>query len=149
LALGLSLSAAAAASGPFAEYVGSWKGTGTFRPSEGAAERIRCNAAYQQRGSQSEIELQLRCASDSYNFDLTGQFAADESNRISGQWTERTRTIGGTAFGVAQGDRVQVRIESLGFSADVVLVTRHRRQSVSIDSQAGGQIVKVSITLSR
>ena len=149
LALGLSLTLASAA-GPFADFTGSWRGTGTLRPSGGEAERIRCNAAYRQLGSsQSEIELQLRCASDSYNFDLIGQFTADENNRISGQWTERTRGIGGTAVGTARGDRVHVHIESSGFAADVVLVTRNRRQSVSIDSQGGGQIVKASITLSR
>ena len=35
------------------------------------------------------------------------------------------------------------------FSADLVMVTRSRRQAVTIDSQGGGQIVKASISLSR
>lgn len=141
---------ASAATGPFADFAGSWSGTGTLRPGSGAAERIRCNANYRQRGSsQHEIDLQLRCASDSYNFDLSGQFTADEQNQISGRWTERTRSIGGTAVGNARGDRLQLHIESSGFAADLVMVTRSRRQSVTIDSQGGGQIVKASITLSR
>lgn len=150
LALCLTLTAAAADSGPFAGFTGAWSGTGTLRPSGGAAERIRCNANYRPRGSsEREIELQLRCASDSYNFDLTGQFAADERNQIAGQWTERTRNVGGTAVGNAQDDRVQIHVESSGFAAELVMVTRNRRQSVSIDSQGGGQIIKASITLSR
>jgi hypothetical protein len=136
--------------GPFHEFDGSWTGTGTLRPSNGAAERIRCNANYRPRGSsQHEIDLQLRCASDSYNFDLSGQFTADEQNQVSGRWTERTRSVGGTAVGNAQGDRLQLHIESAGFAADLVMLTRNRRQSVTIDSQGGGQIVKASITLSR
>lgn len=141
---------ASAATGPFAEFAGSWSGTGALRPSNGAAERIRCNANYRPRGSsQHEIDLQLRCASDSYNFDLSGQFTADEQNQISGRWTETTRSIGGTAVGNARDDRLHLHIESSGFAADLVMVTRNRRQSVTINSQGGGQIVKASITLSR
>ena len=139
-----------AASGPFAGFSGSWTGTGTLRPNDGAAERIRCKAEYRPRGSsEHEVELQLRCASDSYNFDLTGEFTADEKNQITGRWTERSRNVGGTAIGNAQGERLQIHTESSAFSADLVMVTRGRRQSVTIDSQGGGQIVKASITLSR
>ena len=150
LAVTLLTVPAAAASGPFADYVGSWTGTGTLRPSGGAAERIRCKAQYRQIGtSQHEINLQLRCASDSYNFDLTGDFTADDQDQVSGRWTERSRNVGGTAIGNARGDRLQIHAESSAFSADLVLVTRNRRQSVTIDSQGGGQVVKASITLSR
>lgn len=140
----------AAATGPFADFSGSWSGTGTVRTGGNAPERIRCNANYRPRGSsQHEIDLQLRCASDSYNFDLAGQFTADDRNEITGQWTERSRNTGGTAIGRANGERLDVHVESGGFAADLVMVTRNRRQSVTIDSQGGGQVVKASISLSR
>ena len=140
----------AAATGPFADFTGNWTGTGTVRTGGNAPERIRCVASYRQRGSsQHEIDLQLRCASDSYNFDLAGQFAANEQNQITGQWTERSRNTGGTAAGTASSERLDVHVESAGFAADLVLVTRNRRQSITIDSQAGGQIVKATISLSR
>jgi hypothetical protein len=140
----------AAATGPFADFSGSWSGTGTVRTGGNAPERIRCVASYRQRGSsQHEIDLQLRCASDSYNFDLAGQFTADDRNEITGQWTERSRNTGGTANGRANGERLDVHVESGGFAADLVLVTRNRRQSITIDSQGGGQNVKASISLSR
>jgi hypothetical protein len=140
----------AAATGPFADFNGTWSGTGTVRTGGNAPERIRCNANYRQRGSsQHEVDLQLRCASDSYNFDLAGQFTADEHNEITGQWTERSRNTGGTAIGRANGERLDVHVESGGFAADLVMVTRNRRQSVTIDSQGGGQTVKASISLSR
>jgi hypothetical protein len=80
---------------------------------------------------------------------LIGQFTADEQNQVSGRWTERTRSTGGTAVGNARGDRLQLHIESAGFAADLVMVTRNRRQSVDIDSHGAGQIVKASITLNR
>jgi hypothetical protein len=142
------VSPAYAQSGPFSDFAGNWSGTGTLRPENGAAERIRCNATYRPSG-QRDIDLQLRCASDSYNFDLIGQFTADGQNQISGRWTERSRSTGGTAVGNAQGDRLQLHIESGGFAADVVMLTRNKRQSVDIDSHGGGQVVKASITLNR
>ena len=141
---------AMAESGPFAEFAGSWSGSGTLRPENGASERIRCNASYRPSGrSQRDVDLQLRCASDSYNFDLSGQFSADEQNQVSGRWTERSRSTGGTAVGNAEGDRLQLHIEAAGFAADVVMVTRNRRQSVNIDSHGAGQVVRATITLNR
>jgi hypothetical protein len=141
---------ASAASGPFAEFPGSWSGNGTIKPGDSPTERIRCTATYRVRGStQHDIDLSLRCASDSYNFDLAGEFQADAGNQISGRWTERSRSIGGSAVGNAQGDRLQIHVESSAFSADLVMITRGRRQSVTIDSQGGGQIVKASMTLTR
>jgi hypothetical protein len=144
------LAPASAATGPFAEFVGSWSGNGTLRPSNGAAERIRCKANYRVHGTtQHDIDLQLRCASDSYNFDLAGTFTADELNRVSGQWTERSRNIGGIAIGNAYGDRLQLHVESNTFTAELEMVTRSRRQRVTIDSKGGGRVIKASITLSR
>lgn len=141
---------ASAAAGPFADFAGTWSGGGTLRPQSGSAERIRCTANYRPHGSsEREIDLQLRCASDSYNFNLSGQFAADSDNQVTGRWTEHTRSTGGTAIGNANGDRLQLHIESAGFSAEVVMVTRSRQQSVSIDSHGAGEVVRASITLTR
>ncbi len=141
---------AAAAAGPFADFRGHWSGSGTIRQEGSKTERVRCSANYQPLGSsQHQVNLQLSCKSDSYSFDLTGQFQADASNRISGNWTERTRGIGGTVIGNARGTRIQIHVESAGFSATMHMVTRSRRQSVSIDSHGGGQVVNASISLRR
>lgn len=146
--LGTALQPASATTGAFAQFSGSWSGNGTIKSGDNPTERIRCAASYRPRGA-SDINLALRCASDSYNFDLAGEFQADESNQISGRWTERSRNVGGTAVGYARGDRLQIHVESSAFSADLVMVTSSRRQSVTIASQGGGQIVKASITLRR
>ena len=135
--------------GPFERMVGQWAGSGTIDLSNGTREPIKCRASYDLPTDQHRLQLNIRCASDSYNFDLSGQFTADEKNQITGRWTERIRNVGGTAIGNAQGERLQIHTESSAFSADLVIVTRNRRQSVTIDSQGGGQIVKASITLSR
>jgi hypothetical protein len=141
-------SPAVALSGPFAEFSGTWSGAGTIRPQGGEAERIRCTTTYRANGA-SELNIHLRCASDSYNFDLTGDLSADSNSQISGRWTESTRGIGGTVVGTARGDRMQVHVESSGFSANLVMVMHGRRQDVSFDSYGGGQIVKASISMSR
>lgn len=141
---------AAAASGPFADLQGRWSGTGTIREQGQTPERVRCSADYRPRGSTGhEIDLGLRCNSDNYNFDLSGQFQADSGNQISGRWTERSRGIGGTVVGNIRGNRIQIHVESSAFAATVYLTTRDRQQSVTIDSQAAGQVVQASITLRR
>jgi hypothetical protein len=139
---------AAAAGGPFAEFHGAWSGTGTMRSGD-KNERIRCEASYRPIGSaQHEIDLTLKCDSDTYKFNLGGRFQADEGNHVSGQWTEHTRNVGGIVIGNVRGDYFQLHVESSVFTADMVLVTRSRRQSVTINAQGGGQIVKASLTLS-
>lgn len=146
----LAAGPAAAASGPFESFPGVWSGEGTIRLANGNKERIRCNARYRVRGSSNrDIDLQLQCESDNYKFDLTSNFRANESDQISGQWTERTRNIGGSVIGRARGEQIQVHAESSGFAADLTMVTREKRQSVTIDSRGGGERVEASISLRR
>jgi len=137
----------AAAAGAFSEFHGSWSGAGTMRIN-GKAERIRCQATYRARGSSGhEINLTLKCDSDSYKFNLGGLFRADEGNHVSGQWTEHTRNVGGIVVGNVHGNRFQLHVESNAFTADMSINTNSRQQRVSIDAQGGGQIVKASLTL--
>jgi hypothetical protein len=149
-ALALSAAPTRALAGPFSEFRGSWSGSGTIHPQDGEPERIRCHASYKPGGtSEHELEARLRCASDSYNFDLTGQFVADDHNQVSGQWTENSRNIGGTVLGNIRGDRLVVRVEAPGLSADLTMVMHGRRQSVTISSFGAGQIVKATVSLGR
>jgi len=148
---GAGLRPASAASGPFAEFPGRWAGTGIIRVknSDGEhTERIRCDAAYDVR-SERDINLHLTCKSDSYNFDLTGDFQADARNHVSGRWTESSRNIGGEAIGTARSNRLQLHVESSVLSGNLGMVTRSRSQTVSLDAMGSGQSVRTSITLHR
>jgi hypothetical protein len=141
---------AAATEGPFADFSGSYTGTGTLRQAGKATERIRCQASYRPIGStQHEIDLGLKCDSDSYKFNLTGHFRADEGNHVSGQWTEHTRGVGGIVIGNVRGDRFQLHVESNAFTADMAIVRRGISQSISFDAHGGGQVVRASVSLSR
>lgn len=138
----------ASAAGPFAGFSGSWSGTGTLHEAGKGAERIRCEASYRPLGStQHEIDLSLKCDSDTYKFSLSGRFHADEGNHVSGQWTEHTRNVGGIVVGNVRGNRFDLHVESSAFTADMNIYNRGRSQSVSIDAQGGGQVVKASLTL--
>src|SRR5215217_4710332 len=85
---------------PFAGLAGSWAGSGTIGTSNGTRERIRCRASYAVSVGGSNLQLSLRCASDSYRFELNSdvRYAAGE---ISGNWSEVTRGIGGSLSGIA------------------------------------------------
>ncbi len=88
----------------------------------------------------------LRCASDSYKFDLDSDVVS-QGGSVSGTWSESGRNINGSLRGRASGDRISVFVEAAGFSANLTLTTHGSRQSISITSQ--GDIKSVSLALVR
>src|ERR1700736_2986860 len=145
-ALLLSVQASHAQSGPFAGFDGSWSGNGTVSLSDGTTERIRCKASYKVDGSGSGLQQTLRCASDSYKFDLSSNVTS-QGDRIVGTWSEASRNINGNLQGKAGGGRIDVFVEAAGFAANLTWLTRGNKQSVSIDSK--GEIRGVSINMVR
>ena len=69
--LSLAGAPAQAAMAPFRALAGSWAGGGIISLADGNQERLRCRASYDVDGSGTTLRLNLRCASDSYNFDLS------------------------------------------------------------------------------
>jgi hypothetical protein len=133
-------------SGPFAMLAGSWSGSGTVSVSNGSNERIRCNANYDVVNPK-KVQLSLRCASDSYNFNLLSAINY-EGGAISGSWTEATRNTAGHLSGRINGSQIQVAAQGGSFSADLTVQTRGDHQSVTIRS-TGGDVTGASITLTR
>lgn len=142
----MSASASYAQSGPFATFAGSWSGTGTISMSDGSSERIRCRASYTVAGQGTGLQQTLRCASDSYRFDLSSDVTASGSN-VSGTWSETSRGINGSLQGRAAGGRVDVLVEAAGFAASLTMTTNGNRQSVLLSSK--GDIKGVSISMTR
>ncbi len=132
--------------GPFAGLAGSWSGTGAITLASGSHERIRCRAVYEAPGGRT-LALRLRCASDSYNFDLNANLTHN-GNSISGSWSEVTRNVTGSVSGRASGATIQAVATSVVFSANLTLTTRGNRQSVSIRSP-GTEFSEAAITLNR
>jgi hypothetical protein len=132
---------------PFAAMSGSWAGPGTISLSSGAKERIRCRANYRVTDGGSDLQLDLRCASDSYRFELQSA-VSHNAGTISGTWSEATRGAIGTISGTSNGNQINLRASSPIFSALLAVNTRSNQQSISIQSP-GSEISAVSINLSR
>jgi hypothetical protein len=147
VALSLAGTPASADVSPFRAMAGSWVGGGTLHMANGNQERLRCRASYDVAGRGDALRLNLRYASDSYNFDLAGNVEY-RGGAISGEWTEATRNAGGTIEGRASGDRIEAAARGQNFSANLSLTTRGGRQSVSIRPQ-GGDVTAVSLALDR
>jgi hypothetical protein len=115
--------------------------------SNGERERIRCRASYAVGGGGSTLQQSLRCASDSFQFQLASnvQYAG---GAIFGSWSEATRGVSGRLSGTARGPEIRAAAEGPGFAANLALSTQGNRQAVTIRA-AGGDITHVSITLSR
>lgn len=139
---------AAPEANPFAALHGNWSGSGVIKKSNGASERIRCRANYEHAGP-AVLDLRLRCASDSYNFDLTARVMYDDG-AISGSWMEASRNVTGTVQGrsLASGRQIQVIAQSAAFSASLSLTTRGDRQLVVILSP-GSEVPEVNIALEK
>lgn len=135
---------AQAQSAPFTGFDGAWTGNGTVSLADGSTERIRCRANYQLSGGGSGLKLSLRCASDSYKFDLASDVTS-QGNRIAGNWSEASRNIFGNLQGTAGGGQIEVFVEAAGFAANISLVTRGNKQTVSISSK--GEIRGVNIAM--
>ncbi len=141
----LSVSASHAQSAPFAGFDGNWSGIGTVTMSDGSSEKIRCRASYKVGGSGTALEQSLRCASDSYKFDLAANVKSDGSN-VSGSWSEASRNVYGNLNGKAGGGQIDVFVEAAGFAANITLTTRGNKQNVSISSKGEIRGVNISMT---
>ena len=140
----LSAAPGFAQSGPFIGFDGAWAGNGTVALSDGTTERIRCRADYKVDGTGLNLKQSLRCASDSYKFDLTSDVTS-QGERISGNWSEASRDVFGKLQGTAGGGAIDVFVEAAGFAASLTLRTNGNKQTVQISSK--GEIRGVTITM--
>jgi hypothetical protein len=138
---------AQAVTGPFLALAGNWSGGGTLTMSGGTQERMRCRASYGVAERGDNLRLNLRCASDSYNFDLAGDVAY-RGGTISGSWSEAAHNAAGTISGRASGDQIVAAASGNNFSANLSLTTHGNRQAVAIRPQ-GTDVTGVSITLNK
>jgi hypothetical protein len=145
--LGLTATAVNAQSGPFVPMAGAWSGDGRVVLSDGQVERIRCRATDDVGNGGELMRQHLRCASPSYNFDVRNTVSAHQG-RITGNWDETTRNVGGQVFGDASPNLVRARIEGGQFAADVTLA--HRGNSLNIRlAPHGTDVREVTVTLRR
>lgn len=148
LFIGAAPARAAPEAHPFSALAGQWSGGGVVKKSNGTSERIRCRSAYEP-GAGMQLQLRLRCASDSYNFDLSA-VVAYEGGAVSGSWNEAGRNLNGSIQGRSTGNgrQMQVVAQSIAFTTNLTLNTRGDKQSILIQSP-GTEVSEVAITLDR
>jgi hypothetical protein len=134
--------------GPFSALNGSWSGSGTIKRANGGSERIRCRSAYEPSGA-ANLSLRMRCASDSYNIDLSASVAY-QGGSISGSWQETTRNVTGGISGQASGggSHVQAVASAPGITSTITVTTRGNHQSVSIVTP-GAEVPEVVVSQER
>jgi hypothetical protein len=135
-----------ASPGPFTAMAGQWSGGGIITLAGGARERVRCRANYVVGGSGSNLDLTLRCASDSFKFELQSNVAY-RGGSVAGTWAELTRHVGGNISGSANGNHISVLVSG-AISAQLGLATTANQQQISIQSP-GSPMSSVAISLSR
>jgi hypothetical protein len=135
----------ALAADPFTQFAGGWAGSGTIEVKDGGRERIRCRGSNTESGN--NLKLGLKCASDSYKFELQSDITYDGGN-ISGSWNETTRGVVGSISGRMTGGRIQATAQTVGFNASISIASSGGRQNVSIRAP-GTEITEVSISLAR
>lgn|SRR6185437_8498189 len=149
LAFGYGAFAQGAGPAPFQRLAGQWSGSGTIEFSDNRHEPIKCRAGYDVLGDLKQLQFDIRCASQSYNFDLRGS-ATYAGGRVTGTWSEATNNTGGSMSGTAQGSRFQVDAQGPAFSARFTLLTRGSSQSVTIrSSDPSSRVQGASIHLRR
>ncbi|PNG27377.1 hypothetical protein [Methylocella silvestris] len=152
LALGLVLPLAspfaAVAGGPFAGLSGYWTGGGTISLDNGSSERIRCKAVYAVNDTGNALNQSLRCASDSYRLEISGNISVS-GGQVTGTWGEATRHANGNISGRASNSEIQARVDGAGFSAGLEVRFHGNKQSVSIRPTSGTAITNVAITLGK
>ncbi len=147
IAAALPAAPASAAEGPFANFSGSWSGSGTVTVKNGTRERLRCRASYQVSQGGLALSQNLTCASDSYRFNVVSSVVAQGST-LSGTWSETSRGAQGRISGRIEPREILASVAGMGFSAGIAITARGAKQSVNI-RPTGTDITEVSVTMSR
>lgn len=141
---GFIAGAAAAEPNSFSALVGSWSGSGQFRLEDGTVQRMRCTASYS--GGGSVLNLSIRCASPNNTIDMRGHLKAS-GGRVSGNWSESTFGLDGSASGQASANRMSLRLSG-GLSGSMSVGFTRASQNITISTQSAA-LRSVSISMSR
>jgi hypothetical protein len=132
---------------PFAGLSGAWAGAGRITMSDGSSEPIKCRATYTANPAGTKLDQVLRCASDSYKFNVKSSVHADGTS-LSGQWTETTYNLTGTFTGAVKGNKIEGKVRGSGLMIGVALVADGNQQQARFLSQ-GTEMREVRISLTK
>ncbi len=120
---------------PFDGLSGKWTGEGSIALTNGTVERLRCDASYTVSGGGDNLDQTLRCASDSYKFDLRVSLA-DKRDAILGNWNQQSNNVQGGISDQDSKGLIQLTVTGQTFSASVTVATRESQRSVKFVHRA-------------
>ncbi|MEW6768603.1 MAG: hypothetical protein AB1342_11295 [Pseudomonadota bacterium] len=145
-ALALLGSGSTAHAGAFDDYAGIWSGNGTITIADAGTERIRCRGVYTVDAAGNGLHQNIKCASDSYKFELASNVEAAGS-KITGSWSEATRNVNGSIDGSISGQDITALVTTNGYAATFNVSTRGSKQNIYIASK--GELRGVTMSLSK
>jgi hypothetical protein len=134
---------AAPSGGPFEGLEGVWGGSGVVTYASGTKERLRCRVQYVIAQNIDTLSQALRCASDSYNFQINALYV-HQNGTITGNWDEKYLEISGTITGRASAGTISGNLHGPGFLASVEVDTNGTSQTVRIAAE-GQEIREVAV----
>src|SRR5277367_5593450 len=119
--------APACAQQSFDNLAGSWSGSGSMKPTDGARERVRCKVDYVAKNAGQSVKMNVRCASDAYKMDLSANIDENGST-LSGNWFESTDRQGGSVSGQNVNGLIEAKVEGQTITALLTVRTKGNRQ---------------------
>src|SRR3984885_15517276 len=142
------LAAAPACAEPgFGNVAGSWSGSGSMKPSDGARERVRCKVDYNVKNAGQSVKMNVRCASAAYKMDLSANID-QKGTGLSGNWFESQFRQGGKVSGQNVNGLIEAKVEGDTITALLTVRTKGSRQTFVMDSP-GAWVSHVAIDLVR
>lgn len=131
----------------FTSMGGAWSGDGMVHLRGDTQKHIRCRASYDPSSNGQSVRLELHCASDGWNFDLSGS-VVQSGISISGTWFESVNRVGGRITGQYNDGLIEARAEGDVVVALLTVKTTGARQSFLMKAP-GALVEQVSIDLHR
>ena len=132
---------------PWAKFLGNWRGSGEVIEADGTREHISCRAKYSAAGGGDALTQSLKCASDSYSFDI-GAYLVASGSAVSGDWQEYGRKVEGHITGHVGDGSFEGGIAGASFTAETSARVSGRRQTLSLHTK-GAQTIRAEIGLTR
>jgi hypothetical protein len=135
---------------PFTKFGGNWVGSGLIYLSNGSKERIRCRTAITPAdlGNIANLKLELRCAGDSYNFEIQSDLN-NAGSAVTGTWTEKSRGINGNVTGTVNEEKINAVAESQTFQATLEIINQAEGKLQIRITSPGSEMTDVLIGLNR
>jgi hypothetical protein len=131
----------------FDNVAGSWSGSGSMKPSDGARERVRCKVDYSVKNASQSVKMNVHCASDAYKMDLSANIDQN-GTALSGNWFESQYRQGGKVSGQNVNGLIEAKVESDTIIALLTVRTKGSHQTFVMEAP-GAWVSQVSIDLVR